>query len=793
MINSHLSIGARTAIVFAMVSVVCSPDRADAQTQFFGYYNVPVSSTVTFAPTSVNRVVSAFPTSVFPNEIFSTYDNGSTNRQASYVSTSAATFNAGIALSGFTNYTITSATLTVGSVGDSYINSGGQVFRVLTPYNSSSLTWNTQPTNASTVLTTGSSSGSATRYSFNPSVITDWINGTGTANNGLYFSPAVNTTDSAYTSASTVSWSLTLQNPNPVNTGADVAGTIDRLITISNTASATTLNVTSNGSVRYLAIGGGGGGGFGPANQGPGGGGGAAGFLTGTNLSLTTAGVEITVGAGGLGASGASAASGGSGQNTVVTVVGGTTLTAVGGGGGGGWGMAGLSGGSGGGGGANSGAGGSSNASGFNGAAGTSNPSGGGGGAGGAAPVVVGSGDGGIGGSGSTSNITGATVTYAGGGGGSATDRSGVSGTLANGGSGGGGGGGGNSSQGGDATNFGSGGGASGGRSGLRSGNGYQGVVMLRYAAPYYFWDADSTNGGLIGGNGNWSDAKWTLDPTGGAGITTGSFSNTLRAAVFDSTADSTVTVTGTQASAGLFVKQGFVRFDNGGLGRLDLGSRTATISGGRAIFNADLTATGGVNVTNATLGGSGTITGLTTFSGGTHSPGNSPGVQTFASGITYAAPTAVIWELWGNTNSNSPVKFDQIIVSGGTLAFSATTTLNLQFDGGTGFENTVDWTDGFWATSHSGTNGWLLYDVTGPGAVSNFSNLKLATADWMDKAGNPFSMARPGSSFELYQDQVSGDIYVAYAIPEPTSLAVFAVGGAVAVIAWRRRRRLAA
>lgn len=309
---------------------------------------------------------------------------------------------------------------------------------------------------------------------------------------------------------------------------------------------------------------------------------------------------------------------------------------------------------------------------------------------------------------------------------------------------------------------------------------------MLRYAAPYYFWDT-GTNGGLIGGDGNWSDAKWTLDPTGGAGITTGSFSNTLRAAVFESTADSTVTVTGTQASAGLFVKQGFVRFDNGGAGRLDLGSGTATISGGRASFNANLTATGGVNVTNATLGGVGTITGLTTFNGGTHAPGNSPGVQTFASGLTYAAPTTVVWELYGNTNSNSPVVFDQIIVSGGTLAFSATTTLNLAF---TGFGSAVDWEDGFWSSARSGTNGWLLYDVTGPGAVTGFENLTLATTDWQDANGTTLSVARPGASFELYQDGATGDVYVAYAIPEPGSLALFAVGGATAIIAYRRCRR---
>ena len=79
---------------------------------------------------------------------------------------------------------------------------------------------------------------------------------------------------------------------------------------------------------------------------------------------------------------------------------------------------------------------------------------------------------------------------------------------------------------------------------------------------------------------------------------------------------------------------------------------------------------------------------------------------------------------------------------------------------------------------------------MTGIGAVSGYGNLSLQTANWKDGNGVEFNTELPGRTFELYQDPTSGDIYIGYAVPEPASLALLGACGAVAAIAYRRRRR---
>jgi len=190
-----------------------------------------------------------------------------------------------------------------------------------------------------------------------------------------------------------------------------------------------------------------------------------------------------------------------------------------------------------------------------------------------------------------------------------------------------------------------------------------------------------------------------------------------------------------------------------------------------------------------AILSGTGTIGGATTISG-THMPGNSPGIQTFTSDLTYAqvglTGPRIFWELAGNTTSNSPLAYDQINV-GGNLNFGAGTELTLAF-GGPG--STVDWSNSFWATDEQ----WTIYNVGG--TTSGFSNLLLTTANWIDGRGNWFNSLLAGSTFSLLQ--IGQDVVLKYtvaqsAVPEidPASCgsALTLLIGSLGLIEKRRRR----
>jgi len=223
------------------------------------------------------------------------------------------------------------------------------------------------------------------------------------------------------------------------------------------------------------------------------------------------------------------------------------------------------------------------------------------------------------------------------------------------------------------------------------------------------------------------------------------------------------------------------------GLGTLELSGQNSytgntAVNQGTLVVNGRL-AEGALSVAaGATLMGSGTIGGNATIAG-IHSPGNSPGIETFSTNLTYTGGTSqVIWELWGNTDSlgSRGALYDGINV-GGTLDFAALTTLTLNF-GGTGV-GVVDWDNAFWSESRQ----WTLFTVTG--TTTNFSNFQLANnpASWVDSTGEAFSASsRNTNTFNVVQS--SNNIVLQY-VPEPTAVTLALIGIAASVYVASRRR----
>ena len=227
---------------------------------------------------------------------------------------------------------------------------------------------------------------------------------------------------------------------------------------------------------------------------------------------------------------------------------------------------------------------------------------------------------------------------------------------------------------------------------------------------------------------------------------------------------------------------------DKQGAGTLTLSgantySGTTTVSVGTMSVNGS-TAGGAVSVfSGATLAGSGTVGGATTInSGAFHSPGNSPGVQTFTNGLTYSNGSTFVWELTANTDSGRGTFFDGVNVSGGLLTIDSGVTNNLVFNGA---GSTVNWSNVFWASNLS----WLVFSNAVEPMLpfaGVFDSLNLSA----DANGNVLTNVRPNASFAWRKTE--NNLYLDYAvIPEPSTFALLGLSAAAfGAYRWRRRHR---
>lgn len=243
--------------------------------------------------------------------------------------------------------------------------------------------------------------------------------------------------------------------------------------------------------------------------------------------------------------------------------------------------------------------------------------------------------------------------------------------------------------------------------------------------------------------------------------VTSGTGANRVTASVADQ-----LTLSGGLSGAGDLTKTGSGSLGltgqaSGFGGHLQVDAGRLTVGAGVALGSGS----GSLEVASgATLGGFGQINASTVIEG-THAPGASPGLQTFAGGLAYAGGSVLEWEIAGNDLGLRGTDYDGVDLTSGDLDIDSLATLTIKAAG-------TDYSLPVW----SGLRAFTVIDVSGGGATTGGFALDTSAAGSF-------------SGFGSWSSTVSGgDVLAVWTpVPEP---GVSLLGGLGVILMLRRKRR---
>jgi hypothetical protein len=214
----------------------------------------------------------------------------------------------------------------------------------------------------------------------------------------------------------------------------------------------------------------------------------------------------------------------------------------------------------------------------------------------------------------------------------------------------------------------------------------------------------------------------------------------------------------------------------------------TVNGSGAEFNYNSATAYTQPLTVTQGIVSGTGTISasgGVTIGTNAVLSPGNSPGIQAYTTGLTWAGGGSYLWEI-NDWTGGAGTAYDQVQVTGGPLDITASSPGNLFTINITSLSGSAAGAVGNWSNT---SKTFTIATALSGGGVTNFDASKFSLNTTQFSAQNPtasgmWSISSTGSTVLLNYNVSPAFTSTTYTLGASSSAATIFVGGTSSITA---------